>query len=84
MIEKTAASLEEGGLLLIHDFILENTLDAPLFPALFSLNMLINTKEGRSYSENQIKGMLAKAGLKNIQRLPFAGPNESGIITGTR
>jgi hypothetical protein len=83
MIEKTAASLEEGGLLLIHEFILENTLDAPLFPALFSLNMLVNTKEGRSYSEDQIKGMLAKAGLKNIQRLPFEGPNESGIITGT-
>ncbi|MEE9419722.1 MAG: methyltransferase [Desulfatiglandaceae bacterium] len=82
IIEKSVASLEEGGLLLVHDFILEETLDAPLFPALFSLNMLVNTKEGRSYSEEQVKAMLAKAGLKNIQRLPFEGPNESGIITG--
>jgi len=84
MIEKAVASLEEGGLLLVHDFILEETLDAPLFSALFSLNMLVNTKEGRSYSDEQIKAMLAKAGLKNIQRLPFEGPNESGIITATR
>ena len=83
MIEKAVAALEEGGLLLVHDFILEETLDAPLFPALFSLNMLVNTKEGRSYSDEQIKAMLAKAGLRNIQRLPFEGPNESGIITGT-
>jgi predicted O-methyltransferase YrrM len=84
MIEKAVAALEEGGLLLVHDFILEETLDAPLFSALFSLNMLVNTKEGRSYSEEQVKAMLAKAGLKNIQRLPFEGPNESGIITATR
>ncbi len=84
IIGKAVASLEEGGLLLVHEFILEETLDAPLFPALFSLNMLVNTKEGRSYSEGQIKGMMARAGLRDIQRLPFNGPNESGIITGTR
>lgn len=84
IIEKAVASLEEGGLLLVHEFILEETLDAPLFPALFSLNMLVNTKEGRSYSEKQIKGMMARAGLRDIQRLPFNGPNESGIITGIR
>ncbi len=84
IIKKAVASLEEGGLLLVHEFILEETLDAPLFPALFSLNMLVNTSEGRSYSEKQIKEMLARAGLKDIQRLPFKGPNESGIITGIR
>jgi len=84
VIEKAVASLEADGLLLVHDFILEDTLDAPLFPALFSLNMLVNTREGRSYSEEQIKAMLTQAGLKNVHRLPFEGPNESGIITGIR
>jgi predicted O-methyltransferase YrrM len=82
IIDKVASALEPGGLLLVHDFIMEDTFDGPFFPALFSLNMLANTEKGQSYSGHQIKEMLAKAGLKNIQRLTFKGPNESGIISG--
>jgi hypothetical protein len=45
--------------------------------------MLVNTEEGRSYSEGDVKDMLAKAGVHNIQRLPFRGPTDSGILSGT-
>jgi hypothetical protein len=82
MIQKTVSVLESGGLILIHDFILNETLDGPLFPALFSLNMLINTPDGQSYSEGQISSMLANAGVKEIRRLSFKGPNDSGIVAG--
>jgi ubiquinone/menaquinone biosynthesis C-methylase UbiE len=80
IIRKVISVLEPGGLILIHDFILNDNLDGPLFPALFSLNMLINTQHGQSYSESQITSMLAKAGAKEINRIPFQGPNDSGII----
>jgi len=83
IIQKTVSVVEPGGLILIQDFILEDTLDHPLFPALFSLNMLINTPQGQSYSETQIKEMLARAGIKDIIRMPYKGPNSSGIICGT-
>jgi hypothetical protein len=82
MIQKTVSVLESGGLILIHDFILNENLDGPLFPALFSLNMLINTPEGQSYSEGQISSMLANAGVKETRRLSFQGPNDSGIVAG--
>ncbi len=82
VINKTVASLEPGGLVVIHDFVLDNTMDGPLFPALFSLNMLTGTDAGQSYSEEQIMGMLESAGLKKIKRHPFQGPSDSGIITG--
>jgi predicted O-methyltransferase YrrM len=82
MIRKTVSALESGGLILIHDFILNENLDGPLFPALFSLNMLINTPEGQSYSQGQISSMLADAGVKEIRRLSFHGPNDSGIVAG--
>ena len=82
MIKKAVRVLEPGGLILVHDFIMNQALDSPLFPALFSLNMLVNTKGGRSYSETQIKEMLTNAGVKDIRRLPFRGPNDSGIICG--
>jgi hypothetical protein len=57
-------------------------MDGPLFPALFSLNMLLGTQTGQSYSEKQIRGMLSDAGVSEIRRIFFESPNDSGIITG--
>jgi hypothetical protein len=82
MVEKTVGALEPGGLIMIHEFILDNTLDGPIFPALFALNMLLGTDRGQAYSEAQIADMLAEAGVQGIRRLPFRGPNDSGIIMG--
>ena len=83
IIEKAVLALEPGGMIIVHDFILNNTMDGPLFPALFSLNMFLGTSDGQSYSEKQITGMLTKAGVKEIRRLSFQGPTDSGIIIGT-
>ena len=83
IITKTKSVMEPGGVILVHDFILDDTEDRPLFPALFALNMLINTPQGQSYSEAQIKDMLYTAGLKDVKRIPFRGPNDAGIICGT-
>ena len=69
-------------MIIIHDFILNDTMDGPLFPALFSLNMLLGTKKGRAYSQGQIRDMLASAGIKEIKRIGFPTSNDSGIITG--
>ena len=83
IIDKTVAALEPGGVILIHDFILNRTMDGPLFPALFSLNMLLGTEDGQAYSEKQLTDMLQKAGVKQIERFPYQGPNDSGVIMGT-
>jgi hypothetical protein len=82
IIQKAVSVLEPGSMIIIHDFILNNTMDGPLFPALFSLNMLLGTPRGQSYSETQIKDMLAKADVKEIKRIPFESPNDSGILAG--
>ncbi|MDY7036394.1 MAG: methyltransferase [Thermodesulfobacteriota bacterium] len=83
MILKAVSALEPRGMIIIHDFILDNSMDGPLFPALFSLNMFLGTSSGQSYSQAQITDMLHGTGVKNIQRHSFRGPTESGIITGT-
>ena len=57
-------------------------MDGPLFPALFSLNMLLGTSGGQSYSEKQLTAMLADAGVGDIQRIYVDSPNDSGILTG--
>jgi hypothetical protein len=66
IIGKAVSAPEPGGMIIVHDFILNNTMNGPLFPALFSLNMLLNTAHGQSYSEKQIVDMLAEAGVKDL------------------
>ncbi len=83
MIRKCAGVLSPGGTLIVHEFILDDDLNGPLFPALFSLNMLLGTDTGQAYSEGQLREMMAAAGLTDIRRIPIDTPNDSGIILGT-
>ena len=82
IIRKAVDALEPGGMIIIHDFILNNSMDGPLFPALFSLNMLLGTESGQSYSEAQIRDMLTAVGVRDIRRIAIQSPNDSGIILG--
>ena len=82
IIKKATDALEPDGIIIIHDFILNNSMDGPLFPALFSLNMLLGTESGQSYSEAQIKDMMADAGVKDMRRISVPSPNDSAIIIG--
>ncbi|MBT8359682.1 MAG: methyltransferase domain-containing protein [Desulfobacterales bacterium] len=84
LIEKTYDILEPGGEILIHDFILKDTKDSPEFGALFSLNMLINNPEGRSYSGAEIAVMLESAGFKDRRFIDPHTPNNSLIMSATR
>jgi hypothetical protein len=83
ILEKAMAALNPGGMILIQEFILDDTFDGPPFPALFSLNMLLGTSAGQSYSQTQLMEMLAAAGAIDIRRIPLDLPNGAGVISGT-
>lgn len=83
IMKKAASVLQPGGVVIIHEFILNNEKDGPLFPALFSLNMLLGTDGGQAYSEKEIMDMAEKAGFTNLVRTPYRGPMESGLVIGT-
>ena len=82
IIRKAVSAMESGGIIIIHEFILNNSMDGPLFPTLFSLNMLLGTDGGQAYSEQQISDMLSSAGVHDIRRIPIESPNDSGILVG--
>ena len=84
MLQKSVAALEPGGLLLVQEFILDEDRTKPVFPALFSLNMLLGTSNGKAYSEGEIVLLLQKAGLESVERLPIDLPNGAGVICGRR
>jgi SAM-dependent methyltransferase len=83
IVRKAMSALEPGGLILIQEFILNDSKNGPLFPALFSLNMLIGTPEGQSYSEGELLEMLRQAGAVDVHRIPMELPRGSGVVAGT-
>jgi SAM-dependent methyltransferase len=84
LLSKAVAALNPGGLLLVQEFILNDEKSGPPFPALFSLNMLIGTENGQSYSQNELFIMMKDAGLSEILRLPLELPNGAGILSGRK
>jgi len=67
LIKKCKTALNKGGRIVIQEFHLLKDRAHPPQGALFSVNMLINTEGGRSYSGDEMKGWLSKAGFKNIK-----------------
>jgi hypothetical protein len=82
ILRRAVAALEPGGMLMVQEFILDDSMDGPLFPALFSLNMLLGTPQGRSYSQRQLEAMMTAAGVGSIRRLELDLPNGAGVLAG--
>ncbi len=84
MLKNAAGQLEADGLLLVQEFILADSRDRPIFPALFSLNMLIGTPQGKAYSEGELMCLLESVGFEQVERLPIELPNGAGILRGRK
>lgn len=80
LIIKAAAALKTDGLLIIHEFILDDHGSGPVYPALFALNMLLGTDDGATYTETELRQMLAAAGLGQTERLALPPQSRSGIL----
>jgi (2Fe-2S) ferredoxin/predicted O-methyltransferase YrrM len=82
LIERCRKALAPGGRLVIQDFILEPDKTSPQSAALFSLNMLVGTEHGASYSEQEYAAWMREAGFANVARVRLPGP--SGLMIGAR
>lgn len=80
ILKKCWDSLKKKGIVIVQEFILDSSNTNPLFGTLFSLNMLIGTSGGSSYSEKDMKGWLRKIGFKKIKRINLN--LDSGLIVG--
>jgi 2-polyprenyl-3-methyl-5-hydroxy-6-metoxy-1,4-benzoquinol methylase len=80
ILKKCWDSLMKKGIVVVQEFILNPAKTMPLFGTLFSLNMLMGTHSGSSYSAVEMKEWLKKAGFKNIKRINLG--MDSGLISG--
>ncbi len=81
MLRKCRSALTPGGRVVVQEFMLDETRTAPVIGALFSINMLVNTAAGRSYTTGEISSWLKKTGFINISTSPL---DETVLISGRK
>jgi ubiquinone/menaquinone biosynthesis C-methylase UbiE len=62
-------ALDHGGRIIVRDYAMNSDRTLPASGALFAINMLVNTKEGNSYTLEEIKGGLEEAGFERVKLL---------------
>ena len=73
-------ALAPNGRLVVQDFILNPDKTGPQHAALFSLNMLVATEAGASYSELEYTNWMNAAGFTDVRRIDLPGPSD--LIVG--
>jgi (2Fe-2S) ferredoxin/predicted O-methyltransferase YrrM len=74
LLRRIYKALAPGGKLVLQDFILDPDKTRPAVGAIFSLNMLVNTEGGASYSEDEYAEWLREAGFRESTRVRLPGP----------
>jgi 2-polyprenyl-3-methyl-5-hydroxy-6-metoxy-1,4-benzoquinol methylase len=82
LLRRCHAAMAPKGRVVISDFILEADKTAPKQAALFALNMLVGTRDGSSYSENEYGAWLREAGFENVSCKRLPGP--AHLMVGRR
>ena len=76
-VQQGMRALMAGGLLIVHDFLLNNDKCGPLPAALF--NLMIG-----AYTVNELIGIIRSAGFKDVSLVAYNARRGSGLITATR
>lgn len=82
LFKKSYLSLNHGGKIMVKDFISEENMVSPPHAAIFSVNMLIGTEQGRCYSRNEIEKWLTDVNFTNLKYLALSDQNR--LVIGTK
>ncbi len=80
LFRRIRQALAPHGRLAMQDFILNPDKTSPQWAALFSLNMLVATEGGASYSEIEYTRWMKDAGFAEVSRINLPGPSD--VIVG--
>jgi len=84
LLAKCHRSLVSGGWLVVHEGLIDPEGISPLQAALFSLNMLVNTGEGRSYSETEITALMRETGFVPRETKTLPQPFATSLVIGEK
>lgn len=81
LLQKAHRALNPGGQVAIHEFFIAPNMAYPPAGALFSVNMLVNTSQGRCYTSQEMKKWLKKTGFKNVREKMV---NDTVLVMGRK
>jgi hypothetical protein len=84
LLQKAYDSLVAGGLVVVHEGLIDHDGTAPVRAALFSLNMLVNTGEGQSYSADEVMGIMAAVGFARPRVVSLPRPLRTSLVIGIK
>ncbi|MEJ2683522.1 MAG: methyltransferase [Candidatus Sulfobium sp.] len=79
LLRKCYSSLNPGGKVVVQEFYLDETKAGPPQGAIFAINMLVNTPDGRTYTPKEISAWMKKTGFGQIKTKLLA---DTVLITG--
>jgi ubiquinone/menaquinone biosynthesis C-methylase UbiE len=82
LLKKTFRALKSGGTIAIAEWLVNDDRTKPFPSLMFSVQMLVNTEKGDTFSFNEIKKWLEHAGFKKVRKLEAPGP--SPLILATK
>lgn len=82
LLQKTHAALASGGTIAVQEFLVNADRTGPLNGLFFAVNMLVNTRNGNTWSFEEISGWLKEAGFTNARQINSPGP--SPLILATK
>jgi len=83
LYRKIYHALDPGGTLIIRDHIMDESRTNPPAGALFALNMLVNTKNGDTYTLREVKYALKTAGFEEV-KLVISGKEMDCLVEATK
>ena len=75
LLKKTFRALKSRGTIAIAEWLVNDDRTNPLPSLMFSVQMLVNTEKGDTFSFNEIKSWLDEAGFKKVRKLEAPGPS---------
>jgi hypothetical protein len=81
LLERSAAALPAGGLVIVHDAHLNAEKTGPLAVAEYSA-LLMHSTEGRCYGVSEMEQLLVKAGFEHVKMTPTAA--DRSVVTAVK
>jgi len=77
LLQKTFDALEPEGVVIVNEMMLNKDRTGPLFPAIFSLELMIERNTGDSRTVEEIRTWMKEAGFKKISTKPLKARGET-------
>jgi O-methyltransferase domain/Dimerisation domain len=84
LIERAAACLDSGGLLVVSDVFTDEGGTQPTFAAMFGLNMMLTAPDGGVHADADVMRWMADCGLRELRMVPLPPPMPHRVVMGVK